>query len=198
VAAESATFTVVSEAVTATYIEFDPDNGDDTKPTVVPVDQAFRIIFSGELNTYSTTASENNIPVTPTYLQGATAGAGAVTLTHGATNVPFTASVESRTADESVIVITPNSVLDSEEEYVLTVVDNKLQLGVGNVRILTTGESNDYLTTDVVAPDALSFYPVKGGTAPLSATMSISFDEDVMIGAGTIEIREAFGGCTYS
>jgi large repetitive protein len=193
VAADEATFTVVSDAVIATYIDFDPDNGDATEPTVVPVDQAFRIIFSGELFTYSTVPSGNNIAVTPTYLHGATAGTGAITLKQGATNVPFTASIESRTADETVIVVTPNSVLASETLYDLAVVANKLQLGVGNQTVLEDGESNDYMTEDSSAPTAVTFVPADGTTAPETGTLSVSFNEDVMAGTGTIEIRHEHG-----
>ena len=197
VAAEEASFTVATDAIIATYIEFDPDNGDDDEPTVVPVDQAFRIIFNGELFTYSTTPSQNNIAVSASYIQGATAGAGAVTLTtlvgEVVTNVPFTASVESRTAEETVIVITPNAVLGSEKEYVLTVVGNKLQLGVGNQIVLVDGESNDYLTEDSLAPTAVTFVPVDGTTASATTTLSISFSEKVMAGTGAIQIKHEHG-----
>jgi large repetitive protein len=193
VAAKEASFTVATDAIIAAYIEFDPDNDDEFNPTVVPVDQAFRIIFSGQLYTYSTVNSENNIAVTPSYLQGATAGAGAVTLKQGATNVPFTASIESWTAEETVIVITPNAVLGSEKEYVLTVVGNKLQLGVGNQTILVDGESNDYLTEDALAPTAVTFVPADGTTASATTTLSISFSEKVMAGTGAIQIKHEHG-----
>jgi methionine-rich copper-binding protein CopC len=193
VAAKEAKFTVATDAMIAAYIEFDPDNKDALNATVVPVDQAFRIIFSGQLYTYSDVNSQNNIAVTPSYLQGATAGAGAITLKQGAANVPFTASIESWTADETVIVITPNAVLGSEKEYDLTVVGNKLQLGVGNQTILTLGESNDYLTEDALAPTAVTLVPADGTAASASGTLSISFSEKVMAGTGAIQIKHEHG-----
>ncbi len=190
VSAGSATFTVETEEVIDTYISFDPDNGFDADPTVIPVDQAIRIIFNGELFTYSGTASENNIAVTPTYLEDV----DVIELeeVEGAT-VPFSASIERRDQDTTIIVITPDADLDSETEYVLTVKANMLQLGVGNVRILTRSDWNDYMTEDVLAPVAEAFNPADDGTANTAATMSIEFNEPVKIGTGTIEIKHSYG-----
>jgi large repetitive protein len=187
VAAKEVSFTVITDAMVAALITFDPDNKIVDQPTVVPVDQTFRIIFNGELYAYSTVNSENNIAVTPSWLQGS------ITLKQGDTNVPFTAAVESRTADKTVVVVTANAALLSETAYVLSVVGNKLQLGVGNQTILETGRSNNYYTTDVLAPLALSFVPANTTTVAKSTTMTIQFNEKVMPGVGQVKIYHKHG-----
>jgi large repetitive protein len=187
VGAQSATFTVATDAEVIMYITFDPDNDDSSEPTVVPVDQAFRIIFNGELYTYSTTPAENNIAVSNTWLQNS------ITLMEGSNNVPFTTSIESWTEDETVIVVTPNATLLSETGYVLTVLADRLQLGVGNNTILSDARSNDYFTEDALPPLVTALYPAHNSTAPSSATMSILFNEDVMAGTGIITVKHIHG-----
>ncbi len=198
VAAGEATFVVATDAVDPVYITFDPDNEIDTKATVIPVDQTFRITFNGKLYTYDDLdGSNNNIAILDDHIEGPenVDGGGAVTLTQGDSYVSFSAEIVSWTDDETIIEITPAEVLDSETGYTLSVVANKLQFGVGNAFVLTADrvEANEYVTVDVVDPLAVDYDPKNGKVVGRASTISIVFNELVKAGTGTIEIREAFG-----
>ncbi len=187
VTAREVSFTVVTDAVLATYIIFDPDNKIADQRTIVPVDQEFKIKFTGELFTYSTVAAQNNIAVTPTYLQSA------ITLKQGATNVPFTVTIAQRDQDSTIVVVKPNANLLSETNYDLAVVSDKVQIGVGASPL--TGKSNAYRTVDVSkpVPVANGFVPANGSTVAKATTMSITFNEPVKAGTGTVTIYHKFG-----
>lgn len=188
--AQEATFTVITETAEEDYITFDPDNGDEEEPTIIPVDQAFRVIFNGQLYTYQGTLDENNIAVTVDYLEDVF-----VLADEDEANVPFTVSIESWTANETVIVITPDDDLESETGYMLAVLDDYLQIGVGNAIPLGDGdwthevyESIEYFTVDVTEPEAVAFVPEDGLTVGKSTTISIEFNEKVKAGTGEIKI----------
>lgn len=191
--AQEASFTVVSQTVEEDYIVFDPDNGVEDESTIIPVDQAFRVIFNGQLYTYQGTLDENNIAVTVDYLEDVF-----VLTDEDEANVPFTVSIESWTATETVIVITPDDDLESETGYTLAVLDDYLQIGVGNAIPLDNDnntswthevyESIEYFTVDVTEPEALVFVPEDGDTAGKSTTISIEFNEKVKAGTGEIKI----------
>ena len=50
-------------------VSFDPDNGDDTSPTLVPVDQTFTLTFAGALYTYVNSVPDNNLTIDDPYIQ---------------------------------------------------------------------------------------------------------------------------------
>ena len=193
VPAETKTFLVATEPIVNPDIVFSPNNDDSENPTEIPVDQVFTIGFNGQVYTSSAVVAENNIAITPAYLEDV-----AITLIDGeSAPIAFTAEVTTWTADTTVITITPDEVLESETDYTLAVVGGTLQLGTGNANILS-GADNNYTAMDVVPPvldvDADGemwldgYYPGSGETIAKTDSLQLAFDEPVKAGTGTITI----------
>ena len=189
-----ATFSVAAEVDPGSdYVTFDPDNGTSSE-TPILVGDAIKVVFEGQLFTYSGVAAENNLAVTPAYLQDVFVFA----TKSGGTPIDFTVSIEKWEVDETIIVLTPDEDLASETKYKVTVLDDYLQIGTGNVLPLVVTantvhedyDDNDYITNDVINPEADDFYPDHESTAVKTDAFAIEFDEKVTAGTGTIEVRQ--------
>ena len=188
--AKEVTFTTSEEDVDSEYVTFEPDAADDAV-TVIPVEQAIRVIFAGKLYTYTNDPATNNLAVTIDYLKDVFAITPAV---------DFTISIDNWVDDETVIVLTPDKNLDSETSYEVMVYDDYLQIGTGNNTPLGDEDfthdvyaKNTYKTVDVSQPVVDALMPVHESTVGKSTTIAINFNEHVKAGTGMIKIFQFDG-----
>ncbi|WP_163717280.1 Ig-like domain-containing protein [Mangrovibacterium lignilyticum] len=183
-------------------VTFQPDNGDAATPTLVPADQAFQITFNGPLYTFVSDAQFNNIAIDADYEDYLQNCFSLVKVVDGS-DITYTATVDSWSSSSTVISITPDTPLESDTEYNLIILDDKMQYGVANQQPLgdnngTTDiyDQNNYITADTSAPmldaDADAgpwedgYYVGAGETILNDDYLKLDFTEPVMAGAGEI------------
>ncbi|MCL3781583.1 T9SS type A sorting domain-containing protein [Prolixibacteraceae bacterium JC049] len=200
VAAAEATFATPVTPSSTNLVSILPNNNDNNVNTPATIDQVFTIQFTGAVYTYNTTASLNNLPVTPAYLGTAVQVTvnGAVL---AANKLTFTISDDNRTA-----TVTPKEAFASDATVRVELIANKLQVGEGNTNIISAAVANMYTVEDVRKPilDAAAdaglwengYYPAKVTNLSLPASviaktdaLKLTFDEKVKAGTGAIEIR---------
>ncbi len=182
-------------------VSFDPDNGDDTSPTLVPVDQTFTLTFAGALYTYVNSVPDNNLTIDDPYIQDCFL----LVNTDDNSPLPFTATIVSWSSEATVISITPTETLADNMHFSVGVVDDKLQIGQRNLHPLGNSDfmsdiyaENDYVTEDKTAPildiDADSgiwedgYYVGTGETILSNDSLQLDFVEPVMAGTGNVYI----------
>lgn len=192
---------VTKSATATTDVVYVPDNGDPLTATLVPASQQFTIQFAGQLYTYVQQVALNNIQVDNAYMQEC------IKLTNTATNaeVDVTVAVTVWTASLTEITVTPVSPLESDANYLLTVLDDKLQYGVRNVNPLGNSDfvfdvygSNNYVVEDTTVPmldetrdDGLwqdGYYVGTDETILSDDQLKLDFTEAVQAGSGTVKI----------
>ncbi|RKD87812.1 Ig-like domain-containing protein [Mangrovibacterium diazotrophicum] len=182
-------------------VTFEPDNGDSTTPTPIVADQVFQITFDGPVYSFVSEAQYNNIQIDDDYAQNCFS---LVKVSDG-TSVAFTAAVVSWSLTSTVVSITPNASLESETEYNLIILDDKMQYGVANQSPLGNNngtyevyDQNNYLTEDTTAPildvDADTglwedgYYVGTGETILTDDQLKLDFTEPVTAGTGSVLI----------
>lgn len=182
-------------------VTFSPDNGDAGNPTPIAADPVFQITFDGPLYSFVADAQYNNIQIDADYAQNCFS---LIKVSDG-TEVAFTAVVESWSSVATVISITPDASLESETEYRLIVLDDKMQYGVANLKPLGDNngtfdvyDENNYITEDTSEPildiDADAglwedgYYVGAGETILTDDQLKLDFTEPVTAGAGSVVI----------
>ena len=195
--AQSKTFQTVQspESIVITPLDNDADNA-----TRIPitVDQTFTVSANLPFFTWSATAIDNNLAVTAAYAKTAIKLYPGGTLA-GAVDMTVEVSADGRT-----ISLTPAAALSSTANYDLVILPGLLQLGTSNATAVNaTNIVKEYKTVDVANPvvdaaaDAAPFTdgyaPANTGIVGKTSALKLTFNENVMSGAGAIEIRRQDG-----
>ena len=198
--AQSKTFQTVQspESIVITPLDNDADNA-----TRIPitVDQTFTVSANLPFFTWSGTAIDNNLAVTAAYAKTAIKLYPGGTTT-GAIDLNVVVSADGRT-----ISLTPVSALNSSNgsaTYDIVILPGLLQLGTSNASAVNaTNIVKGYVTVDVdkpvvdagadTAPFADGYAPANTGIVGKTSALKLAFNENVMSGAGAIEIRRQDG-----
>lgn len=176
-------------------VTFTPGTNDLDPETVadITVDQVFTIEFDSIIYSYDGAVQAlNNLIVDAEWLEAN----GVFTLLP----MPDDAVLEVISYEEvdgkSIVEVKVDTDLDSETEYTLTIVDNKIQVTQGITPL--NGYFDTYTTADVDAPKLIAdkdgepleaaYLPVNDGIAGSSETLGLVFDEEV-VGTGAVEIH---------
>lgn len=195
--AQSKTFQTVQSPESITITPVDNDNDNATRIPVT-VDQTFTVSANLPFYTWSAVAVDNNLAVTAAYAKTAIKLYPGGTLT-GAVDMNVEVSADGRT-----ISLTPAAALNSTSDYDLVILPGLLQLGTGNAAAVNAANIvKEYKTVDVAkpvvdagadtAPFADGYAPANNGIVGKTSALKLAFNENVMSGAGAIEIRRQDG-----
>lgn len=194
VAAASATFKTETTTVTAQYLTWTPAKAVAPATTTwLGTTAPVTLSFTNPIFTYNVVAAKNNLPVTPANI----AAEGIITVTKtigGVTTTIPNSELVFTTPDNKTITVAPKTNWDSYAQINVILNPNEIQINEGNVVVLD-GASSLYLSEDIVDPTVVTYYPAKvgvNGVSPVIAKtekLTLTFSEDVKVGAGTVEIR---------
>lgn len=187
IAADMAAFsTVVTPGASSPHVVWSPAKAvAPATSTWLGTNGTVSLTFDGDIFTnVPATAAANNLPVTAAYLK-----ATALTVT-GMAVADLDFAVNGR-----VISVTPKAGKNwpSAGAVVVTLNDKTIQIGEGNVLEITT-QTSTYNAQDIVAPTVVTYMPAKVGLSGVSPVIAktdklqLLFNEDVKVGAGTVEI----------
>ncbi|HET6556893.1 MAG TPA: Ig-like domain-containing protein [Prolixibacteraceae bacterium] len=190
VAAASATFKTETTSVAAAVLAWTPVKNTTTAPWLGST-SPITMTFTSPVFTLRPLAAENNLPVTADYLKNT-----ALVVYKDGVVMPTSELIFS-VVDNKTFTVAPKTNWESSATIKVEVLGGTLQLNEGNMIQLNGApfDASTYKAEDIIDPTVVTYYPAKvgvNGVSPVIAKtekLTLTFSEDVKVGAGTVEIH---------